>query len=183
MCTKSWISSFLTLQRWCDFKALVLLNGPRKPESGAFPLQPAGERRIESVRCGAAQSHGGECDETVKALHHCVLPVPFQLDASGDGTRWISAGRESGASEEDIKAAFIIHGREGGREDPHPRSNFPALFHLKLHFFSSSPRLCALPVLHCPSVQPHRWSWLVFLFFQAPFFSLSLFFFIFLLVA
>lgn len=66
-------------------------------------------------------------------------------------------GRESGASEEDIKAAFIIHVGAGGRI-PHPSpstppSNFLALFHLKLHFFISCPRLRALPVSLCAAAQ------------------------------
>lgn len=76
----------------------------------------------------ATQSHGGERDKTAIALHRCVLTVPFQLDAGGDSMRRISAGREggreSGASEEDIKAAFIIHVGAGGGSPtpalPHP---------------------------------------------------------------
>lgn len=108
-------------------------HSAREPKSSTYTLSLGEQPPIECVRCEATQSHGRECDEAAIALHRCVLFVFLQPDASRDSRRGSEAGGregegESEASEEDIKAAFIIHGRGTPAPPSHPPVLPPTFF-------------------------------------------------------
>lgn len=95
---------FLSIKLQCQCELKLWFCSPktyhsaREPKSSTYTLSLGEQPRIECVRCGATQSHGGECDEAVIALHRCVLFVFLQPDVSGDSRRGSEeGGRERGS--------------------------------------------------------------------------------------